>query len=203
MCASSEAVCKVQLIFVVLDDGTLGFAETLKEKESMRECATDELRKYNGGHLHMMQYENKSCVVSANFSVYFLNMTEKEQKAAVKIIMQPYKDSDLQHMPAGIPVAFQANIKDKMYHMCCIKEGPMPLVKLKEGPAPETIPNRTSSDIFYLRSSVGKNCFKFESATNKGYFLSVVKEEQDYYKLVLKRLQKSPDETVLFDLTDP
>ncbi|XP_072467209.1 interleukin-18-like [Notamacropus eugenii] len=180
----------INLIETEFRDGTLYF------KAEDDDCLqSDDFRKLeNPKNVILRNLNNQVLMKRSGMDIAVLeDMLDSEIQANAPqtiFIIQAYKESE----PNGLAIAILVKSKNQIYSLSCQNKE----LRFKEGPTPNHIAATTSDFIFYQKKVIGHEKMQFESSLYPGYFLACEKEQQGYFKLVLKEGCQEEDKFMMF-----
>ncbi|XP_020845416.1 interleukin-18 isoform X1 [Phascolarctos cinereus] len=180
----------IDLVEIEFRDGTLYF-----KAEDDDHLESDDFRKLGGPKNAILRNLNNQVLMKkSGMDIAVLeDMTDCEIQANAPqtvFIMQAYKET----VPKGLAIAILVRSKNQIYSLSCQNKE----LQFKEGAAPNHIASTTSDFIFYQKKVIGHEKMQFESSLYPGYFLACEKEQQGYFKLVLKEGCEEVDKFMMF-----
>ncbi|XP_036602224.1 interleukin-18 isoform X2 [Trichosurus vulpecula] len=180
----------INLIEMEFQDGTLYFKA---EDDDLLE--SDSFHKFEDPRNAILRNLNNQVLMKrSGMDVAVLeDMVDSEIQANAPqtiFIIQAYKET----VPNGLAIAILVRNKNQIYSLSCQNKE----LQFKEGPAPNHIASTASDFIFYQKKVIGHEKMQFESSLYPGYFLACEKEQQGYFKLVLKEGCQEEDKFMMF-----
>ncbi|XP_043851893.1 interleukin-18 isoform X2 [Dromiciops gliroides] len=187
-CDSEDNV--INLIEIEFRDGTLYF-----KAEDDDLLQSDDFQKLEDPKKAILRNLNNQVLMKkSGMDIAVLeDMTDYEIQANAPqtiFIMQAYKETE----PSGMAIAILVKSKNQIYSLSCQNKE----LHFKEGATPNHIAATKSDFIFYQKKVIGHEKMQFESSLYPGYFLACKKEQQGYFKLVLKEGYQEDDEFMMF-----
>ncbi|XP_068936499.1 interleukin-18 isoform X2 [Petaurus breviceps papuanus] len=176
----------INLIEIEFRDGTLYFKDHLESDDfhKLEDPKNAILRNLNNQVL--MKRSGMDLAVLEDMTDYEI----QENAPHTIFIIQAYKET----VPSGLAIAILVRSKNQIYSLSCQNKE----LQFKEGPAPNHIASTRSDFIFYQKKVIGHEKMQFESSLYPGYFLACEKEQQGYFKLVLKEGSQEDDKLMMF-----